>query len=569
MRFRELLEGQNYEMMFTSFVDLTHQGDYVRRQLAEVRRFLKKDDRIVWFLRLFRIGLLARFEESWRQKLPSDIDETGLGKLSNVLKSYVFQYSQPSGLPTAAVMEGGIELAARPRWWLSQLEHFLSLPIPEIQTHVFKYDNPMTLMNTFRAYEKKWQDSRQGLIPQQEAEEGAQVVLRFPNGYAWWLLDKAYCPLEAKAMGHCGNQPRAGSTDKILSLRKAEKRGKQTFYVPYATFILHDGGKLGEMKGRFNSSPKNAFEEGYAPSDFHDEIFALLKLPMIKVIIGGGYMPEENFKVADLPPEQIEALGEVKPQMLPLKMQFKKHGLTPTLVEQIIAQGGDDIKFDTANKAFIWDERANLKDFIEKYVKVDRNHRNAVALWILDVLEGDHQDFESHNAEDSQKQDLLDDLKRIRPKEYAKLVAHIEELWDAEHDDFDADEEDRPELLEMIQEVNNELDEALMIAISDGLQRGAENEMSKTFDKWLDDLKTPDDFWITLPQWNKKYYDSACNVMVKTEVLIDMIEKGEEEPETPFEPDDISEPHYGFSGYDEKAALEYLLDNLPNMADAS
>jgi hypothetical protein len=556
-------------MMFRPFVDLTHQEGFVRRQVAEVRTSLQKNDRIVWFLRLWRIGILAKFERSWQQSLPADINENDVGKLTNMLKSYEYQYSQTSGQPAAAVRQSGLDLATEPRRWLSRLEHMLSLPIPEIQEHVFSYDDPNKLLSTFSAYEQKWQKSRQGLIPQEDAEQDAEVILRFPNGYTWWLLNKASCPLEASAMGHCGNSPRSSSRDRILSLRGTEKRGGQTFHVPYLTFILLDSGKLGEMKGRFNSSPKNAFEEGYSPSDFHDEIFALLKLPMITGIVGGGYMPQENFKVADLPAEQIEALGEIKPQMLPLKIQYKKYGLTPALIEQIEGDIHDirDVKFDEKNKAFIWDARSDLKDFIEHYVKADRNHRTAVALWVLKVLEGDENlDFYPEGGSSREKESLLDELEKKHPEEYAQLAAHIEQLWDAEHDDFDPDEDDRPDLADMIEEVDDNLDSELTNAIANGMTRGAENEMSEAFDKWLDNLKLPDDFWITLPDWDNSYYESACNVMVSVPYLIELIDDARVEEDELFEVEDIDEPYYGFQGYDEDAALEYLLDNLPEMA---
>jgi hypothetical protein len=564
VRFRELLEAQDYAAMMLPFVELTHAEGFVRRQIAEVRQALQKNDRIVWFLRLWRIGILAKYVTQWRQKVPADINENDVAKLNNLLKNYEYQYSQASGIHPTEVTNSGLAFATQPRHYLTKLQHFLGLPIPEIQNHVFRYDNPDRLFQTFTAYEDKWKKSRQGMIPQEQAEAGAEVVLRFPNGLAWWLLDREYCQHEADAMGHCGNSG-GRKTDRILSLRKTEKRGGQTFHVPYATFILSKDGKLGEMKGRFNNSPKHAFEEGHSPSDFHDEIFALLKLPMITGIVGGGYMPSENFKVTDLPPEQIEALGEIKPQMLPLAIQYKKTGITPALVEQIIAQVSDvrDVSYDEKAKAFIWDARPSLKDFIENYVKTDRNHRHAVALWILDVLQGDEH-LESH-SDGSGKEGLLDEFKKMHPEDYAQLVAYIERLWDEQHEDFDLDDEDRPDLADMIEEVDDDVDSTLTNALSVGQERGAENEMSEAFDKWLDYLKRPGDFYINLPEWDESYYESACNVMVDVPTIIRLIDDGELEADELFVVDDIQEPYYGFQGYDEESAVEWLRDNLPDM----
>ena len=81
--------------MLLPFVDLvpSHEG-FVRRQIAEVRQALQKNDRIVWFLRLWRIGILAKYEFDWQRKPPADVDQTTIAKLSNMLKYYDFQYQQ-------------------------------------------------------------------------------------------------------------------------------------------------------------------------------------------------------------------------------------------------------------------------------------------------------------------------------------------------------------------------------------------------------------------------------------------------------------------------------------------
>ena len=58
-------------------------------------------------------------------------------------------------------------------------------------------------------------------------------VLKFENGWQWISLDKKYCQIEGRAMGHCGNQAgKAG--DNILSLRDPRN-------VPYLTFIVNHG----------------------------------------------------------------------------------------------------------------------------------------------------------------------------------------------------------------------------------------------------------------------------------------------------------------------------------------
>ena len=105
----------------------------------------------------------------------------------------------------------------------------------------------------------------------------------------------------------------------------------------------------------------------------------------------------------------------------------------------------------------------------------------------------------------------------------------------------------------------------LLNAVSDGHRFGAEKEMYEAFEKWLNHLKSSDDFWITLPEWDEKYYDGVCNVMVSIPHIIDLIDNGEIEEDEHFEVKDVEQPYHGFQGYDEEAALEYLMDNLPEM----
>ena len=117
------------------------------------------------------------------------------------------------------------------------------------------------------------------------------------KGWKWVSLGYGHCPIEAKSMGHCGNAG-AKSGDDILSLRDPEG-------YPRLTFIVNDG-MLGEMKGRANTKPKE---------DYHPAIVELLKHDEINHVVGGGYMPEMNFKLDDLDDETRNELLEDKPDL--------------------------------------------------------------------------------------------------------------------------------------------------------------------------------------------------------------------------------------------------------------
>lgn len=149
----------------------------------------------------------------------------------------------------------------------------------------FKPTDLIALTHQYHENLKKKQKNMPGAI--------GKNILSFPDGYFWTDLEKSYCDVESKAMGHCGNQG-AKSGDTILSLRDEKNR-------PHLTFILNNG-KLGEMKGKNNDKPA---------AKYYHYIIELLKLPIIKDVVGGGYLPENNFKLEDLTKEQVEEIVKV------------------------------------------------------------------------------------------------------------------------------------------------------------------------------------------------------------------------------------------------------------------
>ena len=189
MRFQSpfLLTAADYSPMFKGLlkVDPGAKGQ-VDHAMGWAKSFLKKQDRIVWFLRWVRVALAE-----------SLIESPGWGNLAT---------SSPEAIAFRKALEpdirhlGGYTL----RSLKESLEHYLSLPVPEIQSYVFnpREDPPRVLQGTLAILENKFQEERRGLI-QPRPEDKA--ILTFPDGWAWFLLPRAYCPDEAKAIGHCGN----------------------------------------------------------------------------------------------------------------------------------------------------------------------------------------------------------------------------------------------------------------------------------------------------------------------------------------------------------------------------
>lgn len=165
--------------------------------------------------------------------------------------------------------------------------------------------NP-SLLNKFNNPIFKYEDLK-GLSDQyhEDLEKGniqipgavGETILSFPDGYKWVDLGRGYCSKEGKAGKHCGNaSPRMGDT--ILSLRD-----KNNFV--YLTFILNNG-ILEERKAKANTKPKEKY---------HHYILELLKLPMIKGLGEGRYLPQNDFQLSDLSADKIEDLLKVKPEM--------------------------------------------------------------------------------------------------------------------------------------------------------------------------------------------------------------------------------------------------------------
>ena len=180
----------------------------------------------------------------------------------------------------------------------SQFTHFFSFLSPKD----FDFRNKMwlTVHKELEAAEKEWQKKSAECTTQT-----GTVILTFDDGYEWVDLHCPYSREEGNAMGHCGNVTDVDN-DKVtlLSLRK---QVRQKVWRPVATFALNlVDGSLGEMKGRANKKPSEKY---------HRYIVELLKHDSrIKEIVGGGYLPANNFSVLDLDNKNLRNLYATKPE---------------------------------------------------------------------------------------------------------------------------------------------------------------------------------------------------------------------------------------------------------------
>jgi hypothetical protein len=338
-------EAQDYEGMFNDILKVNPDprlSEQIKEDVNWARKTLRKNDRIVWFLRWAKL---------WYQ-LSGGIWAGGSADpiRSGALQQYNRRFR-------AGYLAGDLR---SPPAMKAQLTHFLGLPIPEIQNHVFRTESPRQLFDLFAGFEAEWRgriEEEQSLITPEEDDE---ILIEFPDRFAWWLLPRGGCPVEAKAMGHCGNVPSERPGDRILSLRRKVQRGDMVRWYPVATFILDADGRLGEMKGRGNDKPAERY---------HPYIVELLRHHLITGIKGGGYLPQNNFALSDIGPEAREKLIAEKPELKGLLGYYEDEGMTERVLDmlwdQLRARDLPDYeKYDADKREFVLSTYRDLEQFV-------------------------------------------------------------------------------------------------------------------------------------------------------------------------------------------------------------
>jgi hypothetical protein len=278
-------------------------GDRFELAVDKVMEVLKKDSGVVWLLRLYRLSCLQyRWYLQWRTnqpiiKSPEDVEAD---KLHQFFLDEYHEGRRRAGLTKVSPV--ALNEAIKPHT-LRTLGHYLSLGIPEIDNYVFTYQRLGEVLDFFAEKEASFiRVADRQVDISLDYKEGAVDLIKLEGGWKWIDLNRPYCEREAKAMGHCGNkQAGVQSTDTILSLREPLKNG---MWRPHATFILKKDGTLGEMKGYANSKPD---------AKYHHYIVELLKLPIIKGLVGGGYRPKNNFNLSDLNKNQYNEVIAANP----------------------------------------------------------------------------------------------------------------------------------------------------------------------------------------------------------------------------------------------------------------
>ena len=183
----------------------------------------------------------------------------------------------------------------------NDLGHFFGFNIPAVDQYQFGKKSYDEIINDLQSIEQDWSEKQsKNNLPSIEPQEGDYELMKFPDGSAWWWVDRAYCEKEGEYGKHCGNITGKSKPDqRILSLRK---NGQVLL-----TFVLEPNGNLGEMKAYNNQKPSEKL---------HPQIMSLLLSDKVKGIEGGGYLADNNFSVLDLSDENLQVIQNKKPNLI-------------------------------------------------------------------------------------------------------------------------------------------------------------------------------------------------------------------------------------------------------------
>ena len=260
MLIRELITEAAYDSMVDSMRrQFPEQDQMIQDHVRWAKQALRKPDRVTWYLRLLRAELEG--------EVPAQL-----------LGQYQWQGIQKLG---------------------TDIHHFFGFNYAPIDNYQFQRQSVGDVIQDLTKFEQEWQakqEKTQGVTPQ----EGDYKLLEFP-GYAWWWVDRSFCPEEGRSGSHCGNVTGNYKTDqRILSFRNDNGN-------VLLTFILEPHGALGEMKAKGNQKPQEKY---------HPYIMKLLDLDIVKSISSGGYAPHMNFSIFDLKDDQVLHYYHTKPELV-------------------------------------------------------------------------------------------------------------------------------------------------------------------------------------------------------------------------------------------------------------
>lgn len=534
-----LTEEYDYKQMFGKYLELYPDIETTDDKIEWAKSNLKKNVRIIWYLQWYALDRLYRNSTSSKTE-----------NVIELIKLYSKKLQEMSLKCKTSITEikdivEGMDIHGVGRY----LVHFYKLGIKEIDEFNPTGYTPTEVFDILDKIEANWSDDVSGTVKYlsqplsddvPESLYAIEIVMDLGNDWYWLDLNTHCNALESEAMDHCGN---VDSDSTLLSCRHLNKRRPEKeswLWEPHLTFELDSDHNLRMMKGKSNSKPK---------AIYHPYIISLLKFKStissnsdtgyyINGIVGGGYKPETNFSIEDLSTEQYVDLIRLRPDLMPLRSLYNSEGLTATVIERIVRESG--FQYLPSEKCFnIGKHKKGVYDFI-------RENGNDTAKGIADVMEG-NTNIDNYNSEGD---NVLQELDRD------KVLAYLQENFPDDEEEWEDDTSDY---------IKNNVDEIwdeCVQAVSRGCDDGIMNEMSESLKYALTGIQVQVDGDNTgaIAYINPMFEsDDSCLIKIRPDYVVDFITDYADKISDGDYTFSIkcTEPHYGFSGYDQSAAMEY------------
>ena len=382
------------------------------------------------------------------------------------------------------------------------------------------------------------------------------------TGWRWLSLERGYCGEEADAAGHCGNA-NAREGDNIFSLRDPQNHVHLTFIV--------NNGILGEMKGRGNHKPS---------PKYHGPIVELLKSKNVGSIFGGGWDPDNNFHLNDLPKETQEALLKKKP-LLANPFKYATQSVTDDkklldTINSLFEDGIESVRTENGVKVAVIESFEDWEDVDNRMCKDSRQRAypncNMESVRFMDEPWSAFEQYDQHHS-DSQIRDFVEDeldqdttelLNQYVNKALQEKQPGNDEPW---WQTMGLENEDEMSLFEKLQEEDDEVMSAVRMAVSDAETAGTENDAYNHVKK---ELGNPDNkgFYLAWPVTSKKIVSGKSVAYDGIELRINLpdLEKVYNSGQTSNPKEaveiDYSQPYSGYGGFDRDTFNERLKEAL-------
>jgi hypothetical protein len=535
-----------YKMMFSKFLKEHDQYEKnIDRVVQKCVTTLKKDNVIVFVLKTLRASMI-KFESTGEDA-------------------------------TMAIVQVN--------YFIDSLEHYLSLPIPEIQNYNYDNKTRSDVLQDFKTFEDEWKKSRVEWIDiTDELKEGTITpIITYKNGYAWFDLSRPYCELEGDAMGHCGNSASYNSDDTVLSYRAVKTSAGTTMARPSLTFILNYDGYLGEMKGRANEKPKEKYHDAIVDLLLYKENISSRdeKEFFVKGIRGGGYLPESNFNINDLNETLKNKLFSQRPELMPFSERMATDDNAPSTVDiinelsSVTGISNDKIvipfpytkqftkPYSNFAKILIWDNWDDLID--NRNVDIPEN----LEKYRTYVTNGDLS-YDYSRVDEDQVMEFLETVMSRNSVVKARIMNAINgwlnDYPEMSEEGINIDPNDIEGVYNLLKINDRDVIDLVKNSIADGEESGAYNQMLTAFKDGIENLEfisddgvsfglkfLDEDSWMDSPLYATFTFENVVKIM--------------DSKANPFESysrdgGDMQVPYYGFDGYDEDYAISSFVNNL-------